>query len=166
MLTTAYIGIGSNMGDKKASCRRAIKLLGKAGRIVAASSFYCTEPVGYPDQEEFVNAVVELETPLSPPALLAQCHVIEDELGRRRLVRWGPRTIDLDILLYGEAVMNDGELTIPHPLMSARAFVLIPLAEIAAETVHPVCKMTIAQLLHNLHDVHRVSLCDAPVDQP
>lgn len=165
MLTTAYIGLGSNMGDKKGACRRAIELLAKAGRIVAASSFYCTEPVGYPDQEEFVNAVVELETQLSPSELLAHCHAIENELGRSRLVRWGPRTVDLDILLYGEAVINDAELTIPHPLMTARAFVLIPLAEIAPQAVHPVVKKSVAQLLHNLHDVHRVILCDSSAGQ-
>lgn len=166
MPTTAYIGIGSNMGDKKGACRRAIELLAKAGRVVTVSSFYYTEPVGYPDQEEFVNAAVELETSLSPQALLAKCHVIEDELGRSRLFRWGPRTIDLDILLYGKVVMKDEELTIPHPLMSARAFVLVPLAEIAADEVHPVFKQTIAQLLHNLKDVHRVTLCDPSADQP
>jgi len=164
MSTTAYIGLGSNMGDKQTVCSKAIGLLGKAGRVVAVSSFYCTEPVGYPAQEDFVNAVVELETQLSAPALLAHCHVIEDELGRSRLVRWGPRTIDLDILLYGEAVINDAELTIPHPMMTVRAFVLLPLAEIAPQAIHPISKKTIAQLLHTLHDVHRVTPCDSSGD--
>jgi 2-amino-4-hydroxy-6-hydroxymethyldihydropteridine diphosphokinase len=164
MSVIAYIGLGSNMGDKFGTCGRAIKMLGKAGRLVKVSSFYCTEPVGYANQEDFVNAVAAIETDLSPAALLARCHVIEDELGRSRLVRWGPRTIDLDILLYGDQVINDGELTIPHPLMAARAFVLVPLFEIAPDAVHPVLKAAVAQLIHRLHDDHRVSRCDAPAN--
>jgi len=162
MSVTAYIALGSNMGDKIGTCRRAIELLGRAGSVSKVSSFYSTEPVGYADQEDFVNAVVEIRTELSPSALLACCHVIEDELGRKRLVRWGPRTIDLDILLYGDQVIDDRELTIPHPLMTARAFVLIPLSEIAPQAVHPVLKKTVAELLHALHDDHRVTLCDSP----
>lgn len=161
MSVIAYIGLGSNIGDKLDTLRRAIEMLGRAGRVSKVSSFYSTEPVGYTDQEDFVNAVVEIHTQLSPLALLACCHVIEDELGRSRLVRWGPRTIDLDILLYGDQVINDTELTIPHALMATRAFVLVPLAEIAPETVHPVLKTTVAQLLHGLRDDHRVSLCGA-----
>ncbi len=164
MSVIAYIGLGSNMGDKLGTCRRAIEMLGKAGRLVKVSSFYCTEPVGYANQEDFVNAVAAIETLLSPAALLARCHVIEDALGRSRLVRWGPRTIDLDILFYGDQVINDAELTIPHPLMATRAFVLIPLAEIAPETVHPVLNMAVTQLLHGLRDDHRVALCDAPAN--
>ncbi|HYA87740.1 MAG TPA: 2-amino-4-hydroxy-6-hydroxymethyldihydropteridine diphosphokinase [Nitrospirota bacterium] len=164
MSIVAYIGLGSNMGDKLATCRRAIEMLGKAGRVIKVSSFYCTEPIGYVSQEDFVNAVVEIETPLSPTALLAHCHVIEDALGRSRLVRWGPRTIDLDILLYGDEIISGAELTIPHPLMAKRAFVLVPLSEIAPEIVHPVLKATVLQLLHGLREDHRVSLCDASVN--
>ena len=160
MAVTVYIGLGSNTGDKMATCRRALELLGKAGRVTRVSSFYCTEPVGYPDQESFVNAVAEIETGLSPLALLATCHVIEDELGRRRLLRWGPRTLDLDILLYGDQVVNNTELMIPHPLMAARRFVLVPLCEIAPEAMHPALKKTIAQLLDELRDIHRVVRCD------
>jgi len=161
MSVIAYIGLGSNMGDKLAACRRALELLTRAGRINRVSSFYCTEPVGYPDQEMFLNAVAELETDLSPLALLAACHVIEEELGRNRMFRWGPRTIDLDILLYGNQVVNTGELTIPHPLMAERRFVLTPLCEIAPAAVHPVSKKTVSHLLEELSDPHRVVRCEA-----
>jgi 2-amino-4-hydroxy-6-hydroxymethyldihydropteridine diphosphokinase len=160
MPTTVYIGLGSNLGDKRETCLKALDLLGRAGRVVRVSSFYCTEPVGYPDQEKFVNAVAELVTDLSPLALLAACHVIEDKLGRRRLFRWGPRTIDLDILLFGDQRVDTAELTIPHPLLATRRFVLIPLGEIAPQAVHPVLKKTIARLLNELRDTHRVVRCD------
>jgi 2-amino-4-hydroxy-6-hydroxymethyldihydropteridine diphosphokinase len=160
MSVIAYIGIGSNLGDKIATCRRALELLARAGMVTKVSSFYCTEPVGYENQEEFVNAVVELETGLSPLALLAACHVIEDELGRGRLIRWGPRTIDLDILLCGDQVIKTDELTVPHPLMAARGFVLVPLAEIAPQVVHPVLHKTAAELLRDLRDTHRVARCE------
>ena len=161
MPVIAYIGLGSNKGDKLSTCRRAIEMLGKAGRRIKVSSFYCTEPIGYVTQEDFVNAVVAVETSLTPTALLAHCHMIENALGRSRMGRWGPRTIDLDILLYDDQVINDAELTIPHPLMAKRAFVLVPLAEIAPDIVHPVLKATVIELLHGLRDDHRVSLCDA-----
>jgi len=160
MSITAYIGLGSNVGDKAASCRKALDLLGRIGRVVRVSSFYSTEPIGYPDQDDFINAVAELETGLSPLALLAACHVIEDELGRSRLLRWGPRTIDLDILLYGDQVMNSTELTIPHPLMAARRFVLVPLCEIAPQAVHPALGKTAVHLLHELRDDYRVVKCE------
>ena len=158
MPTTVYIGLGSNIGDKVETCRKAVALLDKVGNVIAVSSFYATEPVGYPDQEEFVNAVVELETELSPMALLAACHVIEDELGRRRLMHWGPRTIDLDILLYGNTIFENSELTIPHQLLAKRRFVLEPLCEIAPKVMHPVLRKTMAQLLQKLKDTHRVTL--------
>ena len=161
MPTTAYIALGSNMGDKLATCRKALDLLSRTGRVIRISSFYCTEPIGYPDQEDFINGAVELETGLSPLALLAACHVIEDKLGRNRLLHWGPRTIDLDILLYGEQVVNSSELTIPHPLMTKRRFVLVPLSEIAPKAIHPVLRKSVAQLLNELSDKHRVTRCTA-----
>ncbi len=159
MPVTTYIGLGSNIGDKIATCRRALDLLRRAGRINKVSSFYCTEPVGYPNQDDFINAVVELETSLSPLALLAACHVIEDKLGRSRLLQWGPRTIDLDILLYGDEVINDSELSIPHPLMAERGFVLVPLSEIAPQKMHPVLRKKTVDLLNELNDAHRVTRC-------
>jgi 2-amino-4-hydroxy-6-hydroxymethyldihydropteridine diphosphokinase/dihydroneopterin aldolase/2-amino-4-hydroxy-6-hydroxymethyldihydropteridine diphosphokinase len=161
MPITTYIALGSNMGDKMATCRRALDLLSRAGRVTRVSSFYRTEPVGYPNQEDFINAVAELETSLSPLALLAACHVIEDDLGRSRLLQWGPRTIDLDILLYGDQVVNNSELTIPHPLMARRRFVLVPLCEIAPQATHPVICKTVADLLKELTDAHRVVRCSS-----
>jgi len=155
-VTTAFIGLGSNIGDKVAMCQQALALLSRAGCVKRVSSFYCSEPVGYPNQDDFVNAVAELETSLSPHALLTACHAIEDELGRKRSLRWGPRTIDLDILLYGNQVINDIELTIPHPLMETRRFVLVPLCEIASQIMHPVLQKTCNQLLSELCDPHRV----------
>jgi 2-amino-4-hydroxy-6-hydroxymethyldihydropteridine diphosphokinase len=155
----AYIGLGSNIGDRKNSCLQAIALLARAGRVNAVSSFYCTEPVGFQEQEEFINAVVELETHLLPQQLLTACRAIEDELGRTRTQRWGPRTIDLDVLLYGDEIINSPDLTIPHPLLTTRGFVLIPLCEIAPHVEHPILQKTIIQLLQELKDPHRVIEC-------
>jgi 2-amino-4-hydroxy-6-hydroxymethyldihydropteridine diphosphokinase len=154
--TIAYIGIGSNAGDRAAHCLRAIDSLAEAGRIIGISSLYYTEPVGFKAQEDFINAVVALETDCPPVELLAICHDIEERQGRRRTVRWGPRTVDLDILLYGDLVMSRPDLDIPHPLMAARKFVLAPLVEIAPDAVHPVLKKTISQLLGELRDTHTV----------
>ena len=160
MPTIAYLGLGSNLGDKKANCRKAIALLAKSSRVVRASSRYCTEAMGYTDQDDFVNAVVELETDLSPEELLDQCRAIEKELGRVRTVHWGPRTIDVDILLYGLVMIETPELTIPHPLLHTRRFVLVPLCEIAPQVFHPKLQKTASDLLLKLHDHQRVMRCD------
>jgi 2-amino-4-hydroxy-6-hydroxymethyldihydropteridine diphosphokinase len=149
------------MGDRTGACRRALELLSRAGRVTAVSSLYCTEPVGYREQEEFINAVAEIETELPPRDLLAVCQAIENELGRVRLVRWGPRAVDLDILLYGNIVIKMPDLLIPHPQLSLRGFVLVPLCEIAPHVVHPVLKKTVAHLFHVLKDTHRVVKCGA-----
>jgi len=158
--TIAYIGLGSNLGEKKDNCRKAIALLAKSGRVVRASSLYRTEPVGLAEQDDFVNAVVEIETILPPEALLDQCRSIENELGRVRTVRWGPRTIDVDILLYGAVMIETPELTIPHPLLHNRRFVLVPLCEIAPHVMHPKLQRTASDLLLELRDHHSVVRCD------
>lgn len=159
MPVIAYIGIGSNMGDRKANCLRAIESLSEAGRVLTVSSLYYTEPVGYREQEDFINAVAAVETDHSPLELLIACQSIEDRLGRTRTVRWGPRTVDLDILLYGDQVVNLPQLAIPHPLMASRKFVLVPLAEIAPDAVHPVIKKNTIQLLQELKDTATVIKC-------
>ncbi len=156
MPITAYIGIGSNVGDRKANCRKAIKLLGRAGTVTAVSSLYYTEPVGYRDQEDFINAAASVQTEQSPEGLLEICQGIEEEMGRKRTIRWGPRTIDLDILLFGNKIVNEQDLVIPHPLMATRKFVLVPLAEIAPDFIHPVLRKPVSVLLRELKDTSTV----------
>lgn len=159
MTTIAYIGIGSNMDDRKANCRKAIEFVGDVGRVISVSSFYYTEPVGYKEQDDFINAVAAVKTDRSPSELLALCRFIENGLGRTRTVRWGPRTVDLDILLYGDLILKQPDLIIPHPLMATRKFVLAPLVEIAPMVVHPVLNKTAGQLLRELQSSHTVLKC-------
>ena len=131
----AYIGVGSNMGDREENLHRAIEALDANGgiKVTRVSSIYETEPVGYLDQPDFLNAVVEIDTTLAPGELLALTKSIEKELHRRREIHWGPRTIDLDILLYGRLELAQPDLKLPHPEVKNRAFVLVPLAELAPE---------------------------------
>jgi 2-amino-4-hydroxy-6-hydroxymethyldihydropteridine diphosphokinase len=138
-LITAYIALGSNLGDPAAQIRRAMQALAAMPetRLVRQSSLYRNPPAGYLDQPEFVNAVARIETRLAPRDLLEQLLAIERAHGRARDFPNGPRTLDLDILLYGERTVREPGLTIPHPRMLERAFVLVPLAEIAPETVAP-----------------------------
>jgi 2-amino-4-hydroxy-6-hydroxymethyldihydropteridine diphosphokinase len=132
-LKIAYLGLGSNMGDKVENLKMAVDMInGSPGvEVVKVSSVYDTSPVGYVDQDSFANICVEVRTELEPYDLLAMCNHVEDEMGRVRLVRWGPRTLDVDILLYENYRSEDEKLTVPHPRMWERAFVLVPLNEIA-----------------------------------
>jgi 2-amino-4-hydroxy-6-hydroxymethyldihydropteridine diphosphokinase len=141
-----YLSLGSNVGDRETQLRDAMARLGVAGRLVAVSSFYETEPLEFAQQPWFLNCVVALETSQPPRELMITILRIEQEMGRRRLQKKGPRTIDIDILLYDGAIMDSPELTIPHPAMQQRRFVLEPLAEIAPELLHPVFKQTIGGL--------------------
>jgi len=131
----AFLGLGSNQGDRAAFLRDALARLDLVPgvRLVAVSSLYATAPVGPPDQPDFLNAAAGVRTILSPGELLAACLGIEAALGRVRTERWGPRTIDLDLLLYGEVRMAEPDLELPHPRLRERAFVLQPLAEIAGQ---------------------------------
>jgi 2-amino-4-hydroxy-6-hydroxymethyldihydropteridine diphosphokinase len=135
----AYLGLGANLGDRLAALQRAVDLLDAEGvRVTASSRVWETDPVGGPaGQPPFLNAVVEVATDLSPDALLAAGHRVEASLGRVRDVRWGPRTIDVDVLLYDQVTRADPELTIPHPRLAERLFVLLPLLDVVADPVLP-----------------------------
>jgi 2-amino-4-hydroxy-6-hydroxymethyldihydropteridine diphosphokinase len=134
MNKTAYLALGANIGDREANLREAVRRLRESGcKVTAVSSLYLTKPVGVLDQPDFINAVIGTETALAPHDLLRLCRSIEETLGRERTIRWGPRVIDIDILLYEGAVVDEPELVLPHPRMLERAFVLVPLAEIAPE---------------------------------
>ena len=158
MAATAYIGVGSNQGDRHAHCAEAIARIAASGhtRIIDQSSWYLTEPWGYHDQDEFINLVLKVETGLAPLELLRFLKELEEKLGRHKTVPFGPRTIDLDILLYGDRVIQSPELTIPHTRLCERGFVLVPLEEIAPQLVHPVHNRTISRLLAELDDGRRV----------
>lgn len=160
MMTEAFIGIGSNLGDRVGNCLKALKKLeSRSGlRILQVSSFYETEPVEV-EGGWFVNGVVKVETSLSPRELLNVLQGIEREMGRSLKREQGePRTIDLDILLYNQFVVEAPDLVIPHPRMHERRFVLLPLSEIAGEAKHPVLNLTAEELLLRLKDPHQVRL--------
>ncbi len=146
----AYLSLGSNLGDREANLRDAITRLGPLGKVTAVSSFYETEPVDFLEQPWFLNCVVLLETALPPQTLLQRLLEIERSLGRERLQPKGPRLIDIDILLFGNEVIREPGLSIPHPALHQRRFVLEPLAEIAPGVVHPLLKETARELLSSL----------------
>jgi 2-amino-4-hydroxy-6-hydroxymethyldihydropteridine diphosphokinase len=147
---TAYLSLGSNIGDRSGNLSAAIDRLRALGQVVAVSSFYETEPVEFTAQAWFLNCVVMLDTERTPKELLAGILDIERQLGRRRGQKKGPRTIDIDILLFDNLTIEDRGLTIPHPAMHERRFVLEPLAEIAPEVRHPVFKRTVRELRNAL----------------
>jgi len=150
-MPTAYLGIGSNLGNRKHNCRTAISHLIDSGiKVLRHSSMIETEPWGMKDQPPFINMAIKLQTDLTPEDLLTLLKKIEITVGRVPGPRWGPRVIDLDILFYNNLIMDTAELKIPHQEIIARYFVLKPLAEIAPDLVHPVLKKSILQLLSEL----------------
>jgi len=152
-MSVAYISIGSNIGDKLSNCLKGIGALTEKGKslLLAQSRFYETEPVDYKDQDWFVNAVIKIETELDPFQLLNELKRIEKDAGRNfKAVRFGPRILDLDILLYDDLVLNSSELEIPHPRMYQRRFVLQPMCDIASNLIHPVLKQDMQYILNSL----------------
>jgi len=145
-----YLSLGSNVGDRDRNLREAIRALAGVGRVKAVSSFYETEPVDFVDQAWFLNCAVAMESLLRPEQMMAELLRLERKMGRERIHRKGPRTIDIDILMFGERIVDSPNLKIPHPAMQGRRFVLAPLAEIAPEAKHPVMKRTVRELLAEL----------------
>jgi 2-amino-4-hydroxy-6-hydroxymethyldihydropteridine diphosphokinase len=135
----AFLGLGSNLGGRLANLEQAVSSLGREGevRVVRSSRVYETDPVGGPEQPDFLNAVIEVETSLDPHELLSRCLSVEREMGRARVERWGPRVIDIDVLTYDDVEVDEPGLTIPHPRMHERGFVLVPLLELVADPVLP-----------------------------
>ncbi len=153
MTKTVYLGLGSNLGDRAENLAQAIAGLATAGvHVVRRSSLYASEPVGSGPQHWFLNCVVEAFTELMPRQLLHATQQVERDLGRRRGLRNAPRTVDIDILLYGAIVVSLPELDIPHPRIAERRFVLVPLREIASALRHPTLRRTIAELLAETRD--------------
>ncbi|MFB5663783.1 2-amino-4-hydroxy-6-hydroxymethyldihydropteridine diphosphokinase [Alteribacillus sp. HJP-4] len=154
MTHSVYIALGSNIGDREYYLREALKMLEEKDllRLSKLSSIYETEPVGVTDQAAFLNMVVEMQADMSPLPLLELIQQIEENLDRVRTRKWGPRTIDLDILLYNDENIEMSELSIPHPRMHERAFVLVPFCEIAPQTMHPLFQRTIEDITNALPD--------------
>ena len=148
-MVKAYLGLGSNMGDRAHQLQQAIQIIDRFQHIdvTSVSPIYETEPVGYTDQPQFLNLCIEIETTLKPQELLKRCLETEQALHRVRKIRWGPRTLDVDILLYGNEIIEEDNLIIPHPRMAERAFVLIPLNDIASKHIEPRSQKLIENLV-------------------
>lgn len=150
METIAYLSLGSNLGNREGHLRDAIARLSNCGRVIHPSSMYETQPVDVTEQPWFLNCTLALGTTHSPEQLMSELLRIEQDMGRERTHPKGPRTIDIDLLLYGDVILDSGRLIVPHPAMHRRRFVLEPLAEIAPEAQHPVLRKTIRELLESL----------------
>ncbi len=160
----AHLAFGGNLGDVEANLRRALEAVARlpGTRVLRVSSLYRTAPVGVVDQPAFVNGALEVSTALEPRGLLTALLAVEHALGRTREARWGPRTVDLDIALWGERVLREADLQIPHPRLRERAFVLVPLAEIAPDAVDPETGASVAALLAGLGATAGVELLGRP----
>lgn len=152
----SYLSLGSNIGDKRGNLQRAIEEISSLSNttVVKTSSFLDTEPFGYTKQDVFVNACLEIKTLLSAQELLRACLGIEEKMGRKRIIKWGPRTIDIDILFYDKDIYDEDDLVIPHPWIEERMFVLEPLSEIAPNYIHPILKKTVFMLKRGLENAN------------
>lgn len=157
MLVKCYLGVGSNIGDRRQNIVNALRELDQRHELVALSSLYETEPVGYVDQDYFLNAVVHVSTAMTAMELLDDMHRIENKLGRKRVMKWGPRVIDVDILTFGNHMISEAQLTVPHPQVPNRRFVLEPWAEIAPDFTVPGFHKTVSLLLNETVDHSIVS---------
>ncbi len=151
-MNKAFIGLGSNLGEKVKNCNDALEYISEFCEVTSMSSLYESEPAGYTEQPKFVNAVVKIETDLSPHNLLNSLKLIEKKMGRETTFRWGPRIIDLDILFYDNLVIESDNLVIPHEELQKRRFVLEPILEIESDLVHPKFKVSVKEILNNLKD--------------
>jgi len=156
----SFLGIGSNVGNPASNCDAAVKRISDIDgiRALRCSSLYKTQPVGFEEQDWFVNGVIEIRTRLRPRALMKAVHRVEDEMGRLRGEKWGPRIIDIDILLYGQVVMEEKGLVVPHSELHKRRFVLVPLNEIAPCAIHPAFGISVKGLLDRLQDENKVDV--------
>lgn len=161
-MPSVFLGLGSNVGDRLLFLSKAVQELQilKEANLKVISSIYETEPVGYKEQGDFLNFVIELETNLEIVGLVRQIKTIERKVGKKAAQRWGPREIDIDLLLYNDAVYHNREISVPHPQMTERKFVLIPFNEIAPLTLHPEKRKKISELLLECKDTSRVVKTD------
>ena len=159
-MTRAYIGIGSNLGDRHRNCIKALKMIGGVPgcRVSACSDWYLTQPVGVKEQDWYVNGVTSIDTGIPARHLLENLLDIETRMGRVRKGLWDPRIIDLDILLFGKEIIQEEGLRVPHPLMHIRRFVLVPFAQLDPDLIHPSLGVSMAELLHKLPDDEQVVL--------
>lgn len=157
-MINVYIGLGSNLGNKEENIRKAIDLMREKSKILKISSLYETEPVGYKEQDWFLNCAIEIETELKPHELLKFLLSIEKRLGRIRKIKNGPRAIDLDILFYSNRIINKNDLIVPHPRLHKRLFVLEPLKEICPDLIHPNLDVSIRKMLAGLISPEMVKL--------